>query len=82
VLEGDAVFGSCRDIEDCPEPLLLRLKHYFLTYKQAPGAPARPVEIPHTYGREEAHEVIRLCREDYRAGFPDPDSLLESMRSK
>jgi inorganic pyrophosphatase len=69
VLSGDAVFGSFRDIAECPAPLVERLRHYFLTYKQAPDRDARAVEITHVYGREEAHEVIRRSDEDYQAHF-------------
>ena len=36
VLSGDAVFGSFADIAQCPAPLVDRLRHYFLTYKQGP----------------------------------------------
>ena len=38
VMEGDAAYGSWQDVGDCPAPLLERLRHYFLTYKDAPGA--------------------------------------------
>ncbi len=67
VLSEDAVFGSLRDITECPAPLVDRLRHYFLTYKQGPSRAAHAVEITHVYGREEAHEAIRLSHEDYVA---------------
>ena len=70
VLSGDAVFGSFRDIADCPVPLVDRLRHYFLTYKQGPDRGRRAVEITHVYGRDEAHEVIRCSDEDYVAHLP------------
>ena len=66
VLLGDVAFGSWRDISDCPAPLLDRLRHYFLTYKQSPDRIAAPCEITHVYGREEAFEVIRRSHDDYR----------------
>jgi len=69
VLKGDAVYGGCGEISECPRPLLERLRHYFLTYKQAPDRQARVVEITDVYGRDEAHEVIRRSQEDYRAGY-------------
>jgi inorganic pyrophosphatase len=71
VLEGDAVYGTWRQIDECPRPLLDRLRHYFLTYKELPGEhPARPrVEIAEVYGREEAHEVLRRSQQDYAATF-------------
>ena len=70
VLAGDAVFGSLTDIAHCPPLLVERLRHYFLTYKQAPDGPGRQVEIPHVYGRVEAHDVIRRAMEDYGAHMP------------
>jgi inorganic pyrophosphatase len=69
VLEGDAVYGAWREIYQLPPPLIERLKHYFLTYKQSPDAPKRVVEIPDLYGREEAYEVIRTTQNDYEKKF-------------
>ena len=69
VLDGDAVFGGMRDVDEVPPALLQRLRHYFLTYKQAPGATERVCEITATYGREQAHEVIRRSRADYLSRF-------------
>ena len=73
VLEGDAVFGQMREIYQLPPALTDRLKHYFLTYKQAPDSlqPHR-VEITHVYGREEAHEVIRRSRARLRQALRPP----------
>jgi inorganic pyrophosphatase len=69
VLEGDGLYGGMRDISDCPRGVIERLKHYFLTYKLAPGSAARTVEIQDVYGRAEAHDVIERSREDYRERF-------------
>ena len=69
VLKGDAIYGGWRDISDCPPGLVDRLRHYFLTYKEAPSAATRTTEITDVYGRDEAHEVIRASIEDYRAHF-------------
>ena len=35
-----------------------RVRHYFLTYKQLPGEPAK-CERDHHYGREGAYEVVQ-----------------------
>jgi len=67
VLSGDAVFGSIKDIAECPAPLVDRLRHSFLTYKQGPDRAAHAVEITHVYGRDEAHDVIRTSAQDYEA---------------
>lgn len=81
VLEGDATYGGYRELADLPEPLVERLKHYFLTYKHAPEAVEREVEIPHVYHRREAYEVIERSREDYRELYGDlPDRLLATLR--
>lgn len=69
VLRDDTGFGGISDVAELPEALLARLRHYFLTYKLAPGAPAGPVELAEVYGREAAHAVIEASRADYRERF-------------
>jgi inorganic pyrophosphatase len=78
VLKGDAVFGAIQDISDCPEGLVQRLIHYFLTYKQMPGA-AAACEVTHVYGRQEAHHVILGAKADYDERFADLSSLIDQM---
>jgi inorganic pyrophosphatase len=80
VLKDDAVFGSMRDISDCPPALVQRLIHYFLTYKQMPGA-ATVCEVTHTYGRHEAHQVILKSKADYDESFANLPSLLDEVLS-
>lgn len=71
VLEDDGVFGSLRDAGDCPEALLDRLRHYFLTYKFDPaGGPDGERFIAETYGRDEAHEMIARAHRDYGDKYP------------
>jgi inorganic pyrophosphatase len=74
VLERDLAYGDLRDIADAPQGVIERLRHYFLTYKQMPGEPARIVRIAEVYDRVEAVEVIRRSLEDYRDAFGDPRS--------
>lgn len=69
VLEGDALYGGWRDVAACPPALIDRLRHYFLTYKQAPGVSAARVEITHVYDRAEAYTVIAHSRADYDNHF-------------
>ena len=76
VLKEDATYGSWTDISEVPAPMLNRLSHYFLTYKQAPGASTSSCEITATYGREEAKEVIRRSLDDYQARFGDLEQIL------
>jgi inorganic pyrophosphatase len=76
VLKEDATYGSWTDISEVPAPMLNRLSHYFLTYKQAPGSSTSSCEITATYGREEAKEVIRRSMSDYQARFGDLEQIL------
>lgn len=69
VMAKDEIYSKWKDILDCPEPLINRLRHYFLTYKNIPGETTAIVEITETYGREEAHEVIRRSVKDYDKSF-------------
>jgi inorganic pyrophosphatase len=71
ILEGDSSYGYWRDISQCPSLMVERLRHYFLTYKQSPGAMHQACEITHIYGAEEAQEVIRRSHEDYIEQFGD-----------
>ena len=75
VLNNDAVYGKYKDISDCPSLVLDRLKHYFLTYKDLPGNKAN-TEITHTFGIDEAHEVIKRSLEDYNERFNNLQNML------
>lgn len=66
VLHGDAVYGEYQDITDCPKAVVNRLKHYFLTYKDMPGATGGRCEITHTYNKAEAHDLIERSMHDYK----------------
>ena len=66
VLENDAAYSGYTDISQVPAPIVDRLRHYFLTYKQAPDSDATPITISHIYGADEAKEVIRCSMTDYK----------------
>ena len=68
VLNNDAVYTQFKDINDLPDLVVNRLKHYFLTYKDLPGNKA-DCEITHVYGAEEAKEIILRSMEDYTNKF-------------
>lgn len=68
VLDQDGTYSRWKDLFDLPESIITRLKHYFLTYKQAPGT-VQPIEIPMIYGRDEALRVIDAARKDYHNHF-------------
>jgi inorganic pyrophosphatase len=80
VLVSDVAYGHIDDINGCPLGLLDRLKHYFLSYKQLPGAAPRRVEIPDVYGRAEAFDVIERSLRDYRKEFGDPEKRISQLR--
>lgn len=66
VMAGDFFYENIRDISECPEKLIERIRHYFLTYKDAPNSgPNGRVQITHTYGRSEALSIIKLSQLDY-----------------
>lgn len=68
VLDQDGTYSRWSDMFELPEPIINRLKHYFLTYKVLPGTQAE-VEIPLIYGRREALHVIEASRRDYQKHF-------------
>jgi len=80
ILESDIAYGYIRDIGDCPQGLVDRLKHYFLSYKQFPGDAPRRVEISDVYDRAEAIEVIARSQRDYRSKFGDPEERIAKLR--
>lgn len=65
VMAGDFLYDKYKDVSECPESLIERLRHYFLTYKDAPERTNSKVQITHIYGRYEAREIIQLSRHDY-----------------
>jgi inorganic pyrophosphatase len=78
VLNNDAVYGGYKNIDDCPPMVIARLKHYFLTYKDLPGN-KRDCEITHTYGIDEAHEVINRSIRDYQIRFESLNNALANV---
>jgi inorganic pyrophosphatase len=69
VMAKDEIYSKWKDISDVPDPIINRLRHYFLTYKNIPGESNAIVEITETYGREVAHDVIRRSMADYNKTF-------------
>lgn len=78
VMAGDIVYGGYRDINDCPEHIADRIKHYFVTYKQEPNTGESRVEIADLYDADEARDVIRRGQHDYTAKFGAIQSLLRT----
>jgi inorganic pyrophosphatase len=65
VMANDEVYKEFKDLSDCPEAIVNRLKHYFLTYKNMPGLEEHICEITEAYGQAEAFEVIKRSWNDY-----------------
>jgi len=78
VLNNDAMYENFKDVSEVPATVVERLKHYFLTYKDLPGNPSN-CEITHTYGVEEAYDLIERSIEDYKKKFENLDNLLSSV---
>ena len=75
VLKNDEVYGNWNDINDLPESILNRLKHYFLTYKQLPGEEPK-CEIAEIYGRTAAQEVIVASQNDYHKAYGNLEEVM------
>ncbi|MFN7131471.1 MAG: inorganic pyrophosphatase [Myxococcales bacterium] len=80
VLRDDVLHGNWRDITECPQNLVDRLRHYFLTYKQIPGVERAHVEITHVYDREEAARVIQASIADYLEEYGDPQTRMKELK--
>jgi inorganic pyrophosphatase len=78
VLSDDTTYGWINDIADVPHSVLERLRHYFLTYKQAPNDAHSNCRITDTYGSDEARRVIAHSFTDYKRRFGDLESILSS----
>lgn len=73
VLDGDHVHGQARDLSDLPDIEIERIRHYFLTYKMAPGVDHGVTGVE-PYGRDHAFEVVRAAQLDYKQHFGEhPD---------
>lgn len=71
ILVGDPLYGHWESIKDCPEKVLRRLEHFFLTYKQMPGGEEKKCSLAGIYDRDEAIELLQLAHQDYREKFVD-----------
>ena len=71
MLANDPIYARVADLSDLSEPLLHRLEHYFLTYKQVPGQDLN-VSIEGHYGRKAAYEVVNAAISDYLETFGPP----------
>lgn len=68
VLANDNLWSNARELSDLPQVLIDRLRHYFETYKMAPGQPS-PAHVDLIYGVEHAFKVVRAAMQDYKQEF-------------
>lgn len=80
VLLDDVAYGHIKEINECPQGLIDRLKHYFLSYKQLPSDAPRRVEIAEVYNRADAIQVINRSFEDYRTRYGAPENRVSGLR--
>jgi len=78
VLESDPTYENWDELEHCPPVLIDRLQHYFLTYKDMPGAQRPRIELAGIYGASVAREVISRSQVDYRARFGNLERGLDA----
>ena len=70
VLANDDVYAEARTITDLPNVLVERIRHYFLTYKMAPGQD-NAVSITGIDGVDTAQAVIEASVADYADAYGD-----------
>jgi len=80
VLVDDVAYGHITNIDECPQGLVDRLRHYFLSYKQLPNENYRRVQIAEVYDCNEAKEVIKRSMNDYRDKYGEPENRLSELR--
>ncbi len=76
VLKDDLMYREYRDLLNCPEAIVNRLKHYFLTYKNVPGENNDQCRITHVYGKDEAETVILKSQQDYVKRFGHLEEMI------
>jgi len=83
VLESDPTYADWTDLDDCPEVLVDRIRHYVLTYKDMPGAATQRSEITGAYDAATARTVIEASMADYHQRYGDPEAAFaESLRRR
>jgi inorganic pyrophosphatase len=68
VLENDPVWGETLNVDEIPEAIIERLRHYFLTYKMKPGAESS-TSFDGTYNADVAKRVVLAAMDDYDNKF-------------
>ena len=71
VLDNDTVWGDTDEIDQLPEAMVDRLRHYFSTYKQVGADSPDDIYVTDTYDRAHAYKVLEASIKDYCDEFPD-----------
>ncbi len=71
VLKDDSVYSQYSCLEDLPEGIMTRIKHYFLSYKTGPDADEPKCVVKTVYGSEKACQLIEAAQKDYREKFAE-----------
>lgn len=71
VLAQDNIWSHVEDLDELPQALVQRLRHYFTTYKTMPGESSQQVSIDGIYDRAHAEKVIKAAIADYDEEFGD-----------
>ena len=64
VLENDNIWGNAENLDDIPDALVERMRHYFLTYKLVPGQESK-TSIDNIYDKDHALKVVEASMLDY-----------------
>jgi inorganic pyrophosphatase len=68
VLANDNILAKVTELQELPEAMVARLKHYFATYKSMVDEQPQ-VTLESVYGSEHACRVIQASIEDYDEEF-------------
>lgn len=68
VLENDHIYGHIRSLEDLPDVIVERLKHYFRTYKMVEGKEP-DIKVIGAFGSDKAKKIVNAAIEDYNDAF-------------
>ncbi len=71
VLDNDKYYQNIKEVDDLPEVLIERIRHYFATYKLIPGQDTNDVFVDRVFDRKHAIKVVEAAVEDYKEMFGD-----------
>jgi len=69
VLDNDQYYSNIESVNDLPDVLMERIRHYFATYKLIPGVETNDVYVERIYDADHAKKVIEASVQDYEEMF-------------